>query len=79
MNEPAYEQMANRQKCLPTNLLESVRVEGRLRDLACELSVTQVFANQSETTFELTRALPAELASSLPSIEQIERELGEEA
>ena len=31
------------------------------------------------STFELTRALPVELASSLPSIEQIERELGEEA
>ena len=30
------------------------------------------------STFELTRALPAELASSLPSIEQIELELGEE-
>lgn len=29
------------------------------------------------STFELTRALPAELESSLPSIEQIERELGE--
>jgi predicted nuclease of restriction endonuclease-like (RecB) superfamily len=28
------------------------------------------------STFELTRALPAELASKLPSIEQIERELG---
>jgi len=27
------------------------------------------------STFELTRALPAELKSSLPSIEQIEREL----
>ncbi len=31
------------------------------------------------STFELTRALPYELASSLPSIEQIERELGEDA
>jgi len=31
------------------------------------------------STFELTRALPAELESSLPSIEQIERELGDEA
>ncbi|HCC54496.1 MAG TPA: DUF1016 domain-containing protein [Desulfobulbaceae bacterium] len=29
------------------------------------------------STFELTRALPAELKSSLPSIEQIERELGD--
>lgn len=29
------------------------------------------------STFELTRALPAELETSLPSIEQIERELGE--
>lgn len=29
------------------------------------------------STFELTRALPAELQSSLPSIEQIEQELGE--
>lgn len=29
------------------------------------------------STFELTRALPAELESSLPSIEQIERELGD--
>lgn len=29
------------------------------------------------STFELTRALPVELESSLPSIEQIERELGE--
>lgn len=29
------------------------------------------------STFELTRALPTELESSLPSIEQIERELGE--
>ena len=29
------------------------------------------------STFELTRALPAELESSLPSIEQIEQELGE--
>ena len=29
------------------------------------------------STFELTRALPAELESSLPSIEQIEHELGE--
>ncbi|MBI3902312.1 MAG: DUF1016 domain-containing protein [Nitrosomonadales bacterium] len=29
------------------------------------------------STFELTRALPSELESSLPSIEQIERELGE--
>lgn len=28
------------------------------------------------STFELTRALPAELASKLPSIEQLERELG---
>lgn len=28
------------------------------------------------STFELTRALPSELASKLPSIEQIERELG---
>jgi predicted nuclease of restriction endonuclease-like (RecB) superfamily len=28
------------------------------------------------STFELTRALPAELASSLPTIEQIEQELG---
>lgn len=28
------------------------------------------------STFELTRALPAELASKMPSIEQIERELG---
>lgn len=28
------------------------------------------------STFELTRALPSELASSLPSIGQIERELG---
>jgi predicted nuclease of restriction endonuclease-like (RecB) superfamily len=28
------------------------------------------------STFELTRALPAELESSLPTIEQIERELG---
>ncbi|MBU6502412.1 MAG: DUF1016 family protein, partial [Burkholderiales bacterium] len=30
------------------------------------------------STFELTRALPAELASKLPSIEQIEQELGGE-
>jgi hypothetical protein len=29
------------------------------------------------STFELTRALPAELESSLPSIEDIERELGD--
>ncbi|MDP2433065.1 MAG: PDDEXK nuclease domain-containing protein [Pseudomonadota bacterium] len=29
------------------------------------------------STFDLTRALPTELVSSLPSIEQIERELGE--
>jgi len=28
------------------------------------------------STFELTRALPSELASKLPSIEEIERELG---
>ena len=28
------------------------------------------------STFELTRALPAELASKMPSIEEIERELG---
>jgi hypothetical protein len=28
------------------------------------------------SNFELTRALPTELASKLPSIEQIERELG---
>ncbi len=31
------------------------------------------------STFDLTRALPTELESSLPSIEQIERELGDEA
>ena len=48
----------------------------RQNEVIAEYALRGVDKPIGVSTFELTRALPTELASELPSIEQIERELG---
>lgn len=58
MNTVATEQIYADSADLSTNVLESVRIEGHLRDLACELTVTQTFSNQSKRNIEAVYTFP---------------------
>lgn len=58
MNTVATEQIHSDSADLSTNVLESVRIEGQLRDLACELTVTQAFRNESSRNIEAVYTFP---------------------
>lgn len=57
MNSETYARLAKQQAGL-SGVLESVRVTGHLRDLACELSVQQNFVNPAEHNVEAVYTFP---------------------
>lgn len=57
MNSENYARLAKQQAGM-SGILESVRVSGQIRDLACELSVQQTFVNPSENNVEAVYTFP---------------------
>jgi Ca-activated chloride channel family protein len=58
MIQPNIQSSAHQNSCLVQQILESVHIEGHLRDLACELTVKQDFINPSDTPIEAVYTFP---------------------
>jgi hypothetical protein len=69
MNETTFGQRTDLHMGLSIDTLESVRVEGHLRDLTCELTIKQTFVNPGKTNIEAVYTFPLPHGAVLLNLE----------